>query len=75
MAPWSLRLACERGSQATFKRSVIGWVIKSYYLELLRALEGTLTRWFRLHLQSLAPTNPHWASVVGYGTFSSFKEG
>jgi hypothetical protein len=21
----------------------------------------------RLHLQSLAPTNPHWVRVVGYG--------
>jgi hypothetical protein len=30
--------------------SVIGWVIKkSYYLELLRASEGTLSRWSRLH--------------------------
>jgi hypothetical protein len=26
-----------------------------YYLELLRASEGTLSRWSRLHLQSLAP--------------------
>jgi hypothetical protein len=29
-------------------------------------------------LQSLAPTNPHWARVVGYGPFSSWlihKEG
>jgi hypothetical protein len=24
----------------------------------------------RLHLQSLAPTNLHWARVVGYGSFS-----
>jgi hypothetical protein len=38
---------------------------KMYYLELLRASEGTLSRWSRLHLQSLAPTNPHWARVVG----------
>jgi hypothetical protein len=36
--------------------SVIGWVAKIYYLELLRASEGTLSRWSRLHLQSLAPT-------------------
>jgi hypothetical protein len=49
---------------------VIGWVTKIYYLELLRASEGTLSRWSRLHLQSLAPTNPHWARVVGYGPFS-----
>jgi hypothetical protein len=36
---------------------------------LLRASEGTLS-WFRLHLQSLAPSNLHWARVVGYGPFS-----
>jgi hypothetical protein len=29
---------------------------KIYYLELLRASVGTLSRWSRLHLQSLAPT-------------------
>jgi hypothetical protein len=39
-----------------------------YNLELLRASEGTLSRWSRLHLQS--PTNPHWVRVVGYGPFS-----
>jgi hypothetical protein len=33
-------------------------------------LEGTLSRWYRLHLQWLADTNPHWARVVGYGPFS-----
>jgi hypothetical protein len=38
---------------------------KNYYLELLRALEGTLSRWCQLHLQSLAPTYPHWARAVG----------
>jgi hypothetical protein len=51
---------------------------KPYHLELLRASEGTLSRWSRLHLQLLAPTNPHWASVVGYGPFSLWvihKEG
>jgi hypothetical protein len=39
---------------------------------------GTLSRWSRLHLQSLAPTNQHWARVVGYGPFSLYvihKEG
>jgi hypothetical protein len=35
---------------------VIGLVTKIYYLELLSASEGTLSRWSRLHLQSLAPT-------------------
>jgi hypothetical protein len=51
---------------------------KMYYLELLRASEGTLSRGSRLYLQSLAPTNPHWARVVTYGPFSSgviHKEG
>jgi hypothetical protein len=49
-----------------------------YYLELLHALEGRLSRWSRLHMPSLAPTNPHWARVVGYDPFSScviHKEG
>jgi hypothetical protein len=44
----------------------------------LRASEDTLSRWSRLHLPSLAPTNPHWARVVGYGPFSLcviYKEG
>ncbi|CAG9796185.1 unnamed protein product [Diatraea saccharalis] len=43
---------------------------KNYYLELLRASEGTLSRWSRLHLQSLIPSNPHWASVEGHGPSS-----
>jgi hypothetical protein len=38
--------------------------------KLLRASEGMLNRWSRLHLQSLAPTNPHWGRVVGYSPFS-----
>jgi hypothetical protein len=29
--------------------------LKIYYLELLRASKDTLSRWSRLHLQSLAP--------------------
>jgi hypothetical protein len=41
-----------------------------YYIELLRALEGMLSRWSRLHLQLLAPTNTHWARVVRYGPLS-----
>jgi hypothetical protein len=49
---------------------VIGWVTKTYYLELVRASEGTLSRWSRLYLQSLAPTNPHWARVMASGPFS-----
>jgi hypothetical protein len=31
---------------------------------------SALTAWSRLHLQSLVPTKPHWARVVGYGLFS-----
>jgi hypothetical protein len=49
--------------------SVIEWVTKIYYLELLRASVGTLSRWSRLHLQSLGNTNPHWARVMGNGPF------
>jgi hypothetical protein len=38
------------------QRPVIGCVTKIYYLELLRASEGTLSRWSRLHLQSFVST-------------------
>jgi hypothetical protein len=50
-------------------RSLDGWP-KIYHLEFLVVSEGTLSRWSRLHLQTLAPTNHHWARVVGYGFFS-----
>jgi hypothetical protein len=43
--------------------SVMEWVTKIYYLELLRASEGTLSRWFWLDLQVVSSTH------------SSFKEG
>jgi hypothetical protein len=50
---------CARRAIAEAKQrsqwSAIGWVTKIYYLELLCASEGTLTRWSRLHLQSLPP--------------------
>jgi hypothetical protein len=49
-----------------------------YYLGLLSVSEGTLSRWSQLNLQSVAPTNPHWARVVIYSPFSlcvSHKEG
>jgi hypothetical protein len=52
------------------QRSVIGWVAKIYYLELLRVSKGTLSRLSLLYLQLLAPINLHWACVVGYGPFS-----
>jgi hypothetical protein len=36
-----------------------------------RASEGTLSRWYLLHLQLSAPTiHLHWARVVGYDPFS-----
>jgi hypothetical protein len=56
------------------RQSLDGWP-KIYYLELLRASEGTLSRGSRLHLQSLAPTNLHRARVVGYGPFSLCSSG
>jgi hypothetical protein len=34
------------------QRPATGWMTKIYYLELLRASEGTLSRWSPLHLQS-----------------------
>jgi hypothetical protein len=37
------------------QRSVIGWLTEIYYFELLRASEVKVSRWSRLHLQSLAP--------------------
>jgi hypothetical protein len=40
--------------------SVIEWGTKNL-LSLLRESEGTLSRRSRLHLQSLTPTDPHWA--------------
>jgi hypothetical protein len=54
---------------SNFGQSLDEWP-KIYYLELLRAAEGTLSHWSRLHLESLAPTNSNWARVVGYGPFS-----
>jgi hypothetical protein len=53
-------------AEAKQRWSVIGWVTK----KIVRASEGTLSRWLRLHLQWLAPTNTHWFRVVGYGLFS-----
>jgi hypothetical protein len=71
----ALRLAIAKVKQRWSDKD--GWP-KIYYLVFLRASEGTLSRWSRLHLQSLAPTNPHWVHVMGYGPFSLYvnhKEG
>jgi hypothetical protein len=59
-------------AKVTQSWSVIGWVTKIYYLKLFRALEDTLSRWSRLHLQSLPPTNSYWGRVVGYSPFSLY---
>jgi hypothetical protein len=49
---------------------VIRWLTNILLSRVHSSLEDTLSRWSRLHLQVLAPTNPHWARVVGYGPFS-----
>jgi hypothetical protein len=41
-----------------------------YIIGVIRASEGTLSHLSRLHIQSLAPTNPHLARMVGYGPIS-----
>jgi hypothetical protein len=69
MAPRSVRFGVRSRKLSNVYRSLDGRP-KIYHLELLRASESTLSRWSRLHLQSLARTNTHWARVVGYGPFS-----
>jgi hypothetical protein len=49
--------------------SVIGWVTKNLLSRTPSCFGGTLSRRCQSHLQSLAPTNPHWARVVCYGPF------
>jgi hypothetical protein len=58
---------CDRGSYATLVSHGMG---DQCIIELLRVSKGTVSRWSWVHLQLLAPTNPHWARVVGYGPFS-----
>jgi hypothetical protein len=65
MAQQSVRFGVRSRKSSNVGQSLDGWP-QIYYLELLRASEGTLNRWSRLHLQLLAPTNPHWARVVGW---------
>jgi hypothetical protein len=65
MAPRSVHIGVRSRKLSNVGQSLDGWP-KMYYLELLRASEGTLSRWSRQHLilQWLAQTNPHWARVV-----------
>jgi hypothetical protein len=65
----SVRFGMRSQKLSNVGQSLDGWP-KIYYFEVLRAPEITLSRWSRLHLQSLAPTNPHWARVVDYGPSS-----
>jgi hypothetical protein len=58
MAPRSVHFGVQSWEIRNVGQSLVGGP-KIHYLELLRASEGTLSRWSRLHLQSLAPTNPH----------------
>jgi hypothetical protein len=44
--------------------------VDRYYLDLLRVSEGMLNRRSRLYLQSLAPTNPQCARVMGLCPFT-----
>jgi hypothetical protein len=74
MTPLSMRFGVRSRKLSNVGQSLDGW-LKMYYLELLRASEGTLSRWSR-HLRKLAPTN--LARKVGYGPFSLWvihKEG
>jgi hypothetical protein len=48
-----LATARKRRSRLVF---FFAYFLVYYYLEFLRASEGTLSRWSQLHLQSLAPT-------------------
>jgi hypothetical protein len=47
---------------------------KIYYLEFLRASEGALSRWSRLHLQSLAPTPVSRRADVRQGSRKKIAE-
>jgi hypothetical protein len=62
---------CARRAMAEAKqhsqRSVMGWVTKIYYLELLRASESKLSRWSRLHLQSYSTVKTHLPPSEGSG--------
>jgi hypothetical protein len=70
MAPRSVRSVCDRGSKATFANVSHQMGDQKFIIEFYHALEGTISRWSRLHWQLLVLTNPHWVRVVGNGPFS-----
>jgi hypothetical protein len=55
--------------EAKQRLSVIGWSTKNL-LPQAPLFKRHVKPLFQLHLQSLAPTNPHWDRVVVYGPFS-----
>jgi hypothetical protein len=68
MALRSVRFGVQTRKLSNVGQLLDGWP-KMFYLELLCAFEDTLSRSSRLHLQLLAPTNPHWVHVLDYGPF------
>jgi hypothetical protein len=77
MAPRSARFGVRSRKLSNVGQSLDGRP-KIYYLELLRASEGTLSRWFRLHLQSLESHQPALGPRGEFCLFSLFvihKEG
>jgi hypothetical protein len=60
-----------RRAIAEFKQHLsVGWVTKNLLFRAAPCFGMHIKPLSRLNLQSLAPTNPHWAGVVGYGPFS-----
>jgi hypothetical protein len=55
-------------SDARKSRSSDGWP-KMHFFEMLRVLQGMISRWSSLHLQSLPFTYSHWARGAGYDLF------
>jgi hypothetical protein len=59
------------GVQSTKLSNVGHWMgDQKFTISSSGASEGTLSRWSRLRLKLLDPTNPHWTRVVGCGPFS-----
>jgi hypothetical protein len=63
-------LGYQWGYQMTFKIEISAHCLRFAIYTDYNEVCSSIVRWCRLRLQSLAPTNPHWARVVGYGLFS-----